>query len=1056
MAESGSEERALFDHIVAEFGDRGRDAVAFLQTAQRLLNNDVSLELPRHASAAAYCIREALKRLLPPESSRRRSWRKSSDDVIKAKKRLDAIHALSEADEEAALQDLLNAVAGLEDFKRDELGQHQRRLAELMESRAGTPPLSASLRQYQQLLRELDTEAVHASTSSEHVRELFGRALAVLKMVFGPFQLRRPELDSLAQLNDPHDNDVERLLSLCSTPHHVSYFMQRAVTPRWLPILAPHRILDPPQGGGVWSVLILIERLAQTHAAEMAAWLDDMYPSWANDETGAAYMAGAACLCLPAASATLLRALHDYPASNWIRSRAIRGIKAVESSSSLVEAAAETLLDQRHQSRAGGFTEEATGALVDGMTHENASARIHLLVRKLSTSPEAEYLMLSATRFGRVEQVADGGHSETEALLKGLIQAVRRARQIGVPTGQVLALFEPIPGALLARLRAWVLTEATDVSDQMRVTEIAEAVTKRSPTGDDVRLIQLITSGATNDLQLESWKEAMGAPPTPEQVGKALAAHEVPVQWQRARFWHPLLGDHVRGEWDTVVALMSPALPAPSRSDYLETQSGVELESARSPMTKSELEDLDVVDAARKISSWRPVGDRMTLARELGRVLEEVVASKPRAWAERPLEMLALLRHATYVHHYFEGLIKTSGALVGLGPQLVEAVAFARTHPWDIVRLGNDDFDYDPNWANADESGVALIGRLAERDLDLGDRYDEAWHVVLEAARDRSRDSFITRHVDPLETAINRPCTRALGSMFLLLGEEFRRRAAIRKDAFDLLDEALEFDGWNGAEHRAIIVLRLPFLLNIAPEWVASRESKLFGNTAPDGLGQRSIELALKWGRPNGWLLERYRRSVLRAVRAGSENALDQVLVAMLWKVPGYSIQETFGSLAPIGAVVISNAGESLARLLMRDADREHIELGARFWEKAIEDRSLPGQAYRGFGWWAEVDGLDREQWESMMLATCDRAEGSLDLCVETAERSVLEPITPVGLAIVTKLLRGRHEPWDRSRVAELALKALQTSNATSTLFEARERLRVALTDLGYFGAADL
>lgn len=56
----------LFDHLVAEFGDTGTDAVAFLETGQGLIN-DASLVLPRRAAAAAYCLREALKRLLPPE-----------------------------------------------------------------------------------------------------------------------------------------------------------------------------------------------------------------------------------------------------------------------------------------------------------------------------------------------------------------------------------------------------------------------------------------------------------------------------------------------------------------------------------------------------------------------------------------------------------------------------------------------------------------------------------------------------------------------------------------------------------------------------------------------------------------------------------------------------------------------------------------------------------------------------------------------------------------------------------------------------------------------------
>jgi hypothetical protein len=252
------------------------------------------------------------------------------------------------------------------------------------------------------------------------------------------------------------------------------------------------------------------------------------------------------------------------------------------------------------------------------------------------------------------------------------------------------------------------------------------------------------------------------------------------------RLWHPLLPDAVGEGWITTVSLLSPVLPAPTREEYLEPAEPP-FEWARSPMTKTELERLDVRDAARKIASWRPTGDHLIIARELARILEEVVASDPRGWASRPLETLALLRHATYVNHYFEGLAKTSEDLSGLGFALAEAVVFAHTHPWEPVRLGDDDFDYDPTWAPADEAGVNLIGRLAVRYVDLEGRYDDAWRVVFGAVRDRSRASHITStREDPLATAINRPCTKALEAMLHLVATEFRRDGTVRDEALPL------------------------------------------------------------------------------------------------------------------------------------------------------------------------------------------------------------------------------------------------------------------------------
>lgn len=724
--------------------------------------------------------------------------------------------------------------------------------------------------------------------------------------------------------------------------------------------------------------------------------------------------------------------------------------------SGFIDSAAEVLLDSGDEVALAGTARPTIQALCDGMTPNNAEARVDLVVRKLARSAQARYPWYLATPSGFVEDLTDETDQGTSALLKGVVAVVRRAGEIGVPTDRVLALLEPIPRGLRCRLRAWALHEATDASPDALVTEIEHAIRGRDPTGDDVRLIQRITNQLPPERYLESWRHAMGLPPATEAVGQALAAREVPQQWQRARLWRPLLPDAVGEAWDTTVSLMSPVLHVPTREQYLEPAEPP-FGWARSPIARAELERLDVRDAARKISSWRPTGDHLIIARELARTLEELVASGPRAWASRPLETLALLRHATYVNHYFEGLAKTAEDLSGLGPPLVEAVVFARTHPWEPVQLGDDDFNYDPTWAPTDEAGVSLIGRLAERDVDLGGRHDDAWRVVLAAARDRSSGSHITSsREDPLETAINRPCTKALEAMLHLLATEFRRDGTVRDEALDLLDEALGLEGWDGAEHRAVIAPRLPFLRHVAPEWVESREARLFGSDAPEDLGQKTVELALKWGRPDRWLLERHRPAVLRAVRAGSKHALDHALVAMLLEVPGYSIERTWRALADIGALVLSAAGERLARLLMNDPAQDHLDRGALFWKQTLQHPSLSSDAFRGYGWWAEVEALDQERWERMTLVTCQRAEGSLDWCVKVAERCAREPITSTGLGILTKLLRGRHEPWDRSRVAEVALGALKASSGDPAPSEVRDRLRAALTDLGYFGAADM
>jgi hypothetical protein len=1050
----GSEDRELFEHLVDQFGLHGEEAVSFLKTAQWLLATDPAGHAPRQAGAVAYCVREALDRLLPPELGRPR-WQELSAKVVASKRRFEAARGLPGTDEAGALEELLAAIGELEEFKDNDQGKYARRLADVLEARTGVPPLSGALRNYQQLLNELNSAAVHRSASVEQVRELLGRALTLLWTVFAPFQLRRPELDALAQLPNPGADDVQRLLDRCSTPHHLSYFMQLVVAPEWLFLLMPHGVLGPPAPGAPWPVSLAIQRLGRSHPQNVARWLEQAYKQWGGSEAGAAYVATLARDCLPTASATLLRALRAYPRSEWIRAQALHALEVMDPSDSFGEAAAQVLLDLDLLAFAG-LPKRPIEVLVEGMSRDNAEARITLLARKLAAGAESRYLLFMVMPSGSVADVADSEGREIGVLLKGVIAAVRRAREIGLPTDRVLTRLEPVQAGLRARLRAWALSEATDVLPEALVTEVAHAIGDRDPTGDDVGLIQRVVEKVSSDAYVDSWRGAIGVPPTTEEVGRALASEEVPPAWRRVGRWYPLLPEVVREAWDTAVTLMSPVIPAPDREAYLEPPAGVQFAWAGSPMARSELERLDVEEAARRISSWRPSGDHLVIARELARTLEELVASDPVAWASEPLRMLALLRHATYVNHYFEGLAKTPGELPGLGPGLVEAVVFAHTHPWKPERLGDYDFDYDPTWAPADQAGVRLIGRLAERNVDLGDRYDDAWRVVVGAVRDRSAGSGISAREDPLETAINRPCTKALEAMFLLVATEFRRSGRVREEFLELLDEALGLDGWDGAEHRAIIAPRLGFLLHVAPEWVESRDTRLLGDEAPDDLGQKTVELALKWGRPNRWLYERHDRAIFKAVRDGWTNALDQALVAMLLEVPGYSAEEMLGKLAEMDASVVSNAGEFLARLLRHDSDPEHLNRGVRFWEQALETKKLPGEAFRGFGWWAEGEDLAEAHWERLTLQTSERAKGSLDWAAKVAERCIRHPITTPGLKILTSLLSGRHDPWERPQIAEVALRALRASGDDSTLSSARERLRTALTDLGYFGATDM
>jgi hypothetical protein len=113
--------------------------------------------------------------------------------------------------------------------------------------------------------------------------------------------------------------------------------------------------------------------------------IKDVYARWGGSESGAAYLAVAARDCLPAASATLLRALHDYPRTHWIRVQAVSALAVMDPGSGFIDSAAEVLLDPGDEVALTGTARPTIQALCDGMTPDNAEARVELVARRLAS-----------------------------------------------------------------------------------------------------------------------------------------------------------------------------------------------------------------------------------------------------------------------------------------------------------------------------------------------------------------------------------------------------------------------------------------------------------------------------------------------------------------------------------------------------------------------------------------------------------------------------------------------------------------------------------------------
>jgi hypothetical protein len=373
-------------------------------------------------------------------------------------------------------------------------------------------------------------------------------------------------------------------------------------------------------------------------------------------------------------------------------------------------------------------------------------------------------------------------------------------------------------------------------------------------------------------------------------------------------------------------------------------------------------------------------------------------------------------------------------------------VDLVHASPWPPTPLGDPSYDYEPDWKGAQQAAIDLLKALLSNDADLQGREDDVWAVIAGAVRDRSQPSGLVGERDLLEAAINRSFTRALETALAYIGHEYRRTETVKADRLDLLRESLQLEAADGAQARAILATRLAFLRHVAPEWFDAHADLVIGEGAPEGLAQVTVDMALRWGRPNQWLLRNGRAEVRNAVERRVEHALDHLLVAMLWGEEGYSTTSTLAFLAEEPSRV-SEAGESLGRLLRHeDASDDHIRVAADIWRQAAEQGT--SDSLLGFGWMSEVEGLDDELWAELTRDTLAVTRGKIDWAHRVTERTAEMTPTTTTLAILDLLIRGQNDPYERRDAIERAVEVLNRAEPHRSTPE-YQRLRNALHERG-------
>ena len=833
-----------------------------------------------------------------------------------------------------------------------------------------------------------------------------------------------------------------------ATPNDLQYFLANVRTPLWLDLLTETGMLDPPDGQAPWPAFSAVERLAGEHDGAVATWLQQMYDRWGAYPMRAWFIARAAVDLGTPGQPVVLAAVRAHPDVAGILHLGGWAAEKADPTDIYVEELADVLLNE-----ASWKVESTVGPLlkllVRGIDEHNSEQRVRLLCFKIKSVGADDHARRWFTRQNSGSAADQGAHQYNgrfNMLVGSMLNAVRAARQ-WLSTESLLNLFSELPDDIAARFRVWLLGEANDVDPSAIVAEIAAAITQRSPYGDDLKLIDRCVADCTQGQYAGRWEQALGTPPGIEELGKALAAHERDPDWMRVWEWISILPEEAIGSWAPAQSVLIAAYGERGRS-ALENKPVLAGAMGRSPWTVNKLRALPVEEAARQIASWRPDPSQwLVSARALAHTLEETVKEEPSLWLVSPLRIATALRHPMYINYYLSALASVEWPSSTPVNEILDVVALVRTHPWESAPLGRRDFDFDPSWRGAERSGIDLFKALADTDTGFGERADEVWAILATEVADRSETSGIVSGArDPLDSAINRPCTRALEAALSFMAHEFRTHGTVRPEALELLEATLRLGGEDGAEHRAILAPCIGFLRYIAPVWIDEHQEALFGSGAPDGLGQVTLDLASKWGGPNAWLMENFRDGLRDAVGRGVENSLDHMLIGMLWSLPGYSITEVVKFLGAT-PTLLSHAGEMLGRRLRGDGvERDHVEFAVPFWRAALKEKSADGLL--GFGWFAEVSLLEPGTWAELTLATVQRTHGRIEWAHQVAERAAEMAPSATTLAILNELVRGAIDEWDRRRVIELAVATLQQAAVLQERAE-YERLRTTLLARG-------
>lgn len=737
----------LFKEMRLYRGKRGIYAVEMLETARLML--DQPGQYPRQAEAAAYCIRQAIKEIFGDT----RDCKEPVPDMVM---RIAEIKDRIQTTDEDGFQDLYGAVDDLKECMCSP--KPEARLKEIFKKRSGIDPEygDKSLIQEYHIIKKKSNKLLHHVSEKQvatcKVRNSYDKALDVLTMIFLPSE-RLARIERLAELSAPKKSDLDELRQIMNNAYGFRYFASKMRSPAWFDLMEPD-MLKSPSGNPPWLLRYLTYHLKDAHVNKFINMINNNFHQWTKDVVGLEELGFVGCRLGDRGLPLLIRTLqvsrnarfspdmeikyagaglsdHESDSAKH-KNNSIRQLdryalhaflKSKQPGREFVELA-EHLLKPDSQIECYSQTTEIPDKLVKGMDRESAICITKILVRELSSRPESE----RGPWIPSLDSIDEPNYDRAfgiNGLVASMCDALAKARDLGVPTPDLISVLERLPETAKHRFEAWLYSHASDVAASNIIHYVEESFNSRHPNDEDKLLFEkLKRDGRINDIDI-SVTGLLGRAPDI----KNMRGH--PRQWKigKVECWRMLWAYTIR-PWACLPDQWKPCLDIVDMLEKAsECDTGVQSSGHQNGtilLNGSTVDD--PLEMATKIAAKSP--DAYGFLELMGRrfpvqYLENTVRYNASKWAENPINIIEALGHPEYVAFYFRGLAYAIKDLDSYANRIIPAVKFAMIHQWDSDASDNGGL------VRVSVTGIDLIKTIVSNNTNLGNEsLSDAWSAV--------------------------------------------------------------------------------------------------------------------------------------------------------------------------------------------------------------------------------------------------------------------------------------------------------------------------------------